>query len=159
MMLEEREEITNEDQEETLFPEDFDQLLDDADEAVEYQFGLAFDHDFIRDGQYRIQTSSGIEAWKQWCINCLSYDRNNPSPLYSSDFGIDMNGVFQSSTRDEAENILSTEIKEALEADPYKRTEHVGNIEFTWDTDSISAAVEVVGIDEASIDIEVTIGR
>lgn len=163
-MSEELERLTEETQEDALFPEDFDVLLDeeeedDEDEAVEYQSGLAFDGDFVRDGQHRLQSCSGIEAWKQWCINCLSFDRNSSSPIYSTDFGIDLEAVFEADTREEAENILSAEITEALEADPYERTEHIENIAFTWGADSVSADVEIVGVDEAEIDVQVMIGR
>lgn len=163
--LQELEEMENSEQEvESLFPEDFDMLLDeededDEDEAVEYQWGLAFEKDFIKDGQNRLQACSGIEAWRQWCINCLSFDRNSNSPIYSSDFGIDTDEVFDADSREEAENLLSTGIIEALEADPYERTEHIEGIDFTWGVDSVSANIEVVGVDEATIDVQVTIER
>ena len=49
------------------------------------------------------------------------------------------------------------EAKEALEADPYGRTDYVGEITFDWGSDSVKVTVEVVGIDGAAIDFEVNL--
>ena len=68
-------EMTNnlQDEEVSLFPEDFDVLMDEDDEddegeAVEYRPGIAFgitsqgELDLISDSQLRLQSSSGIES-------------------------------------------------------------------------------------------------
>lgn len=149
--------------EENLFPEDMDELESDDEEAdevgdsTEYIAGVAFESDFVRDGRNCVQDASGIDSWKQWCMNCLMTERY-ASPIYSTDFGIAITDIFRAFTRAEAEAIFRAEAKEALESDPYGRTEYVGNIDFDWDGDSVHIAVEVVGIDGATIDLEVTMG-
>lgn len=149
--------------EDSLFPEDMDEFEEEEneeelEEAAEYAQGLGFDTDLIRDGKYSVQTSTGVDSWKQWCINCLCTERVS-SPLYSTDFGISTSEAFQAEDRDEAETILASEITEALEADPYERTEQVLEIDFEWDTDSVQVDVLVAGMDGATIDLEVTLGR
>lgn len=151
---------------ENLFPEDYedgeenidvDQIIDE-DEPVGYIEGVGFDTDIIRDGQNQIKSSAGTDSWKQWCINCIAMERGT-SNLYNSDFGISTAEAFAAETVEETENILTAEITEALEADPYGRTESVDNVSFTWYVDYVLIDVEVSGIDEGSIDIQVTIGR
>lgn len=149
--------------EDSLFPEDMEEFMEEEDEeeeekAAEYAQGVGFDTDLIRDGTYAVQTSTGIDSWKQWCINCLCTERFS-SPLYSSDFGISTSEAFQTNDREEAETILVSEITEALEADPYERTEQVLEIDFEWKVDSVQVQVLVAGVDGATIDVEVTFGR
>lgn len=150
--------------EEKLFPEDMEELVVDEDEIGQlerpeyYKGAPAFDKDFIRDGQNRIKSASGVDSWKQWCMNCLTTQRH-ASPLYSSDFGIAISEIMAASTREEAESLFRAEVKEALEADPYQRTDYVGAVDFHWEGDSVSIEIEVVGIDGASVDFEVTLGR
>lgn len=145
----------------SLFPEDMIDMtieedeIDQVNEPVEYIGAVAFsDEDFTRDGQNAVKGSSGLDSWKEWCVNCLSIERYS-SPLYSTDFGIAINEVMTAATREEAEAIFKAEAKEALEADPYERTDHVGAISFDWGTDSVKITIEVIGIDGATIDIDV----
>ncbi len=149
---------------ESLFPEDFDELtmeedeLENEEESTGYAPGILFGTDFIRDGMHMLQTSAGIESWKQWCVNCLSMERFS-SPLYSTDFGISTSEAFAMGNREEAETILASEITEALEADPYERVDYVSEIDFEWDTDSVAVQVEIIGIDGATIDVEALLGE
>ncbi|MCU7380525.1 DUF2634 domain-containing protein [Clostridiales Family XIII bacterium ASD5510] len=150
-----------EDEEESLFPEDMDELTMEEEELEEdepagYVSGIAFSDDFIRDGQNRLITATGVEAWKQWCMNCIAMERDS-SVIYSPDYGIYAKDALATSDRNEAESILIREITEALKADPLGRTDYVAEIEFVWGPDSVTVQVEVVGIDEATIDIEVPI--
>ena len=84
-------------QDEYLFPEDLEEFEPDEDvteteEDAGYLASVAFEKDFVRDGRNRVQSASPVDAWKQWCINCLSMERY-ASPLYSTDFGIDRKSV------------------------------------------------------------------
>lgn len=145
---------------ENLFPADMDEMVIEEEEFEEleleaqYAGAAAFDSDFIRDGQNSVQGAGGVDSWKQWCINCLTTERG-ASPLYSSDFGIAITEILQASTREEAESLFRAEAKEALEADPYERTDYVEQINFDWGTDSVNVYIKVVGIDGATIDFDV----
>ena len=147
---------------ENLFPADMEEMTIEEEEVEElevkddYIGAAAFDGDFIRDGQNSVLGASGIDSWKQWCINCLTTERN-ASPLYSSDFGIAISEILQASTREEVESLFKAEAKEALEADPYERTDYVSEISFAWGVDCVSICIEVVGIDGATIDFEVNL--
>lgn len=151
-------------EDENLFPEDdIESSEDDADEeVVGYKESLYFDEtegDILRDGQFRIKTSTGIESWKQWCINCLLTERDQ-YPAYGSKFGIATFDAFASGDRNEIESTLTREISESLMNDPYGRTEYVDGIEFNWGEpapDSLSVSMTVHGIDDVTIDITTTI--
>lgn len=147
--------------EENIFPEDMEEQVAEEEEIemeeeADYTGAPAFDRDFVRDGGNKVQNTSGVDSWKQWCINCLSMDRY-ASPLYSSDFGIDTASILEAPTREEAEALISAEVKEALEADPYERTEYVGDVDFDWKGDGVRVFVEIVGKDGGTIDIEANI--
>ena len=148
-------------QDEYLFPEDLEDFEPDEEpEETEgdagYLGAVAFEKDFIRDGKNCVQSASPVDAWKQWCVNCLCTERY-ASPLYSTDFGIAITAILHAETKEEAEAMFRAEAKEALEADPYGRTDYVGEIAFAWGADSVSVTVEVVGVDGATIDFEVNL--
>ena len=148
--------------EENLFPADMEEMtieeeeMEELEEQDDYIGAAAFDSDFVRDGQNCVRGASGIDSWKQWCINCLTTERE-ASPLYSSDFGIAITEILQATTKEEAESLFKAEAKEALAADPYERTEYVSEINFDWGVDSVNVYIEVVGIDGAPIDFEVNL--
>ena len=148
-------------QDEYLFPEDLEEFEPDEDvteteEDAGYLASVAFEKDFVRDGRNRVQSASPVDAWKQWGINCLSMERY-ASPLYSTDFGIAITEILRADTREEAEAMFRAEAKEALEADPYGRTDYVGEMTFDWGADSVVVTIEVVGTDGATIDLEVSL--
>ncbi len=108
---------------ENLFPADMEEMtieeeeMEELEEQDDYIGAAAFDSDFVRDGQNCVRGASGIDSWKQWCINCLTTERE-ASPLYSSDFGIAITEILQATTKEEAESLFKAEAKEALAADP-----------------------------------------
>lgn len=146
-----------------LFPMDYDSNVVSASELQSnkitgYKQSIYFGGDFIRDGQNRLQTATGVEAWEQWCINCLSTPRFS-CECYGTDFGIDTKAATTATTREEAEIYLIKEITEAILADPYKRTAYIKDTSFTWIADdSVVVNTTLVGIDDATIDIIATIG-
>lgn len=112
-----------------------------------------------RDGQNKVLTATGVEAWQQWCNNCLNTERYSCA-AYSTDFGIEREKALQTSSREEAEAFLTFQITDALMADPYKRTKYVSNIDFNWvSPDGVEVTVTVYGIDDAKIDIITTISK
>lgn len=143
-----------------LFPDGYDTevvtVADiSADNPVGYRNGILFDYstgDFRRDGMNKMLDSDGIESWKAWCVNCLQTERYKHL-AYSPDFGIDMDSVFRAASHDEAESILTREITEALNADPYQRTDYVEGIAFEWTaSDAVRVVVTIHGVDDVTID-------
>lgn len=113
--------------------------------------------DFLKTGNYQIQNASGVEAWEDWCMICLSTERYDHM-AYNTDFGIETKEAFRAESREKAESILTRQITEALMADPYERTRYVSEIIYHWvGPDSVSVRVTVEGIDDVSIDIVVRI--
>lgn len=148
-----------------LFPEGYEnEVIEQKDitdqKETGYREGVYFDpesSDFIRDGQYRVKSATGVESWEQWCRNCLQTERG-VYPCYSDEFGIATVEVFNADTREKAESILTREICESLANDPYGRTRYVSDVAFSWhDSDSLSVDVTVVGIDNTTIDITTVI--
>lgn len=146
-----------------LFPEDYETETIDDDEVesqgvVGYKPGVAFDAklgDFIRDGKNQLQDSTGIESWQSWVFNCLQTQRY-AHLAYGTDFGIEYDKVFAAESREEAENILTRQITEAIMADPYGRAAYVEDIEFEWPAaDAVQISATIVGIDDVTIDVTV----
>ena len=148
-----------------LFPDGYEEEVVTMEEITDekdtgYKEGVYFSPatgDFVRDGQYRLKSATGIESWEQWCRNCLMTERG-VSTFYSDTFGIATVEAFQADTREMTESILTREICESLANDPYGRTKYVSDVVFTWeDSDSLMIDVTVVGIDNATIDITTVI--
>lgn len=145
-----------------LYPEDYeDETIDeeettDDEEPIGYRPGVAFDWntgDFPRDGRNMMQEATGVESWQQWCMNCIQTERYKHL-AYSDDFGIELDEVFKAETKEEAESILTRQINEALEADPYGRTAYIDSIDYEWDTpDAVQVDATVVGIADVTIDV------
>lgn len=144
-----------------LYPEDYETETIDDNELeqsgpVGYRPGVAFNletGDFVRDGRNNLLEATGVESWQQWCSNCLQTERY-AHLAYSDDFGIEYDQVFSAATREEAENILTRQITEALMADPYGRTAYIDTIEYQWAaSDAIQVSITIVGIDDVTIDV------
>ncbi|MCI8285453.1 MAG: DUF2634 domain-containing protein [Firmicutes bacterium] len=147
-----------------LFPVGYEDLITEADDSlflnhVGYKKSVDFsDGDLTRNGLNSLNTATGVLAWEHWCQNCLATERY-ACPVYSTDFGIEIEEAFHTNDKKKSESILTREIREALMADPYKRTKSVESITFKWSPDSVDVDVHVIGIDEATIDVNATIRR
>ena len=148
-----------------LFPEDIDDLEEEdideeEDEDVGYKMAPYFDSklgEFLLSGSGQIITADGVTAWQQWCENIIATDRYNHDS-YTDDIGIDYDAIFQLDEREEKESELETEISEALECDPFGRTQYVQDISFEWLSDTeVIVQVDVVGMDNEMISIEAII--
>lgn len=141
-----------------LFPTDLgdyeideENVLSELNETnVGYKGGIYFDsasNDVLMNGSGQVLPADGTQAWIQWCEKCIATPRFK-CKAYSSDFGIDVDEIFNATTRDEAEAIISGEISDALMADQYGRTAYVNSIEYDWESpDSVHVTVEIIGID------------
>lgn len=145
-----------------LFPEGYDELeVEEATEEVTgYRKSIYFDFekgDFLRTGANRLVESTGSDAWIHWCIKCIHTQRF-AYPAYSTDYGIDLETIFSYTTREEAENELTREITEALEADPYQRLDHIESITFEWiDDTALEVELTLVGINGNTEQIRTTL--
>lgn len=133
-----------------------------AKSPVGYKNGIAFNYetgDFKRDGMNKILDSTGIQSWKDWCINCLQTERYKHL-AYSTDFGIELDAAMNASSREEAENILTRQISEALMADPYGRTSFVSDIAYDWEApDTVAIELTIHGIGDVTIDARAYVTR
>lgn len=129
--------------------------------SVIFKESLDFDDetgDFVCDGQGCMTTASAIEAWKQWCKNCLDTARYSFAS-YSTDFGINKKLIFAVTDRESQELLIQTEITEALLADDYKRTKSVTDFEFNWITaDTVEVTMTIISAYGATANITVEIG-
>lgn len=151
-----------------LFPAGYENeivVLEDIttiNEKVGYKQGIAFDYDkggIELNSKNQIKDATGIESWRQWCINCMSIEKGSLN-CYSGDIGIETREAFNADSRELAEALLTKTITEGLMADPYGRTSYVEDITFDWiNNDSVVVDVTVVGIDDATIDIITTLGE
>lgn len=153
-----------------LFPENLEtstvssyalgKSLDDT--PIGYKKSIFFDSntgDILRNGKKQLIESTGKEAWEHWCKKNIETPRFS-CRAYSTDIGIDIDAVFKATSREEQETILRSEIKEALEADPYGRTRFVGSISFDWNgPDSVEVTVEVEGIDDTLITLKASVRK
>lgn len=152
------EENYDEDEEENGEEEDTDDEEDEDSEDDVARQSPYFDFDtgdfpFGKSGE--MVAASPEEIWEQWCIKTIETPRY-ALEAYSDDIGIDFEEALQSESHEEAENILSREIEEALLADPAGRTLFVGDITFDWEPDACTVTVPVQGID-GETDITVTL--
>lgn len=147
-----------------LFPEGYEDLIVEPDDTVfaspvGYKQSVDFSNsDLTRDGRNSLNTADGLTAWEHWCMNCIATERYSGA-VYSTDFGIETEEAMNTTDRAKSESILTREVREALMADPYRRTKEVERIEFEWSSDSVEIYVRAIGIDDATIDITTTIGR
>lgn len=148
-----------------LFPTGYADEIVTLEEVVEekdtgYREGVYFDiesGDFVRDGQYRVKSATGLESWEQWCYNCLSTEKG-AYPCYGDLFGISTVEAFAADTRALAESILTREISEGLQNDPYGRTKYVSDVTFDWiSSEELGIHITVVGVDETTIDLTTVI--
>lgn len=150
-----------------LFPENYDDeaLVVDAEaveenEIIGYKRSIYFDFkkgDFVRDSANRLIESTGSDAWIQWCIKCLATQRY-AHLAYSTDYAVDYDTVFSYTTREEAENELTREITEALEADPYQRLNYIESMTFEWiDDTAVEVHLILIGIDGNTADLKTTL--
>lgn len=114
--------------------------------------------DFQRDGTHQIVEASGVDAWQQWCEKCL-LTQKGASPYYPQNFGLDLQAAFGTHDKSLTENILSREIKDSLEADPYHRLSSITSMTFSWMSEStLQVSLQLTGIEGSSISISVTMG-
>jgi len=114
--------------------------------------------DFVFNGANQPVYSSGVEAWKLWCIKTIMTQRWAHFG-YSENAGIESWEAFQETDRQAQESAFERTITEALLADPAGRTQSVQDFVFEWSVDSLRLTCEIVGHDGNSAEISVDITR
>ena len=127
---------------------------------ISYKKSAYFDFrtgDLLLDGGKNIVECTPFEAWVQWCEKVLHTPRFKCDG-YSTDIGIDTTDVIGASSRSEAEDILTSEITEALAADPSGRTDYVESVEYNWiKPDAVEVTVSVLGVEHTTATFTTTI--
>ena len=138
-------------EEDTAYTDDNEITYDEEEDpqgAEAYLPSVFFDYesgDFVRQSDGRLREATGQEAWEQWCHKAIRTQRG-AYEAYGEDFGVDFDRLLQAESREEVENILNRQIKEALMADSAGRTQFVGQVEFAWHADRLEVTVPVTGI-------------
>ena len=115
------------------------------DEHRKYKPSVDFDFDtgdFVRDGAHRMTTSTGKEAFMQWCQKVVMTERD-ACLAYSTDIGIEGEYALSLVDHDAVEAALEQTITEALMVNVH--TEYVRDFEFTWSADEIRIRFAVKG--------------
>lgn len=150
-----------------LFPDTFgtntitEEEVSAANKTVTgYKKSVYFDFkkgDLLLDGSKKIIECTPFEAWVQWCQKVVQTNRFK-CEAYSTDIGIDTSDVIGISSRSEVEDILTSEISEALAADPYGRTDYVESIEYNWiRPDAVEATIHVLGRNQTTATFTTTV--
>lgn len=153
--------IPDPDEEDAEIIEELEEEIEEEDQesagGPQYKEGLKFENDLMLDGTGNIIITEPEDAWLDWCKKTLATPRYLCDE-YSDQVGIDVEAAFEANSRAEAEEILRTEISEALEADPYGRTVMVEQIDFQWIApDAVEVSVLITGFDSIRETITTTI--
>ena len=117
--------------------------------GAEYKNGLYFDFmtgDLKIDSTGKIVEASQEESWLQWCEKAIMSQWNS-FLAYTDAYGMDIEYAMQQMNKQEREEALKQEVKNALLNDPANRTIDVGNFSFEWGTDDVRISFVVYGAD------------
>lgn len=122
----------------------------------QYKPSVYFDFeagDFRRDGAYRMTTSTGKEAYMQWCRKVVMTERD-ACLAYSTDIGIEGEAALAEADRAAVESALEKTITEALMVNTH--TEYVRDFEFIWGADELRMTFTVKGKewDETGVSVQ-----
>lgn len=148
-------------EEKSLFPvvdiPDFTEVEETYD--ANYRPSLSWDleaGDFVRGPDHRVQSSSGLDAYKTWCLKTVSTERYH-CLAYDNDIGTEMEDAVKEEDDNAVELAVQRTIEEALMVNP--RTESVEDFTFSWEPDSLTVTLWVYSVGWESFPIEFTINR
>ena len=98
--------------------------------------------DFRQDGAYRMTTSTGKEAFMQWCRKTVMTERD-AFLAYSTDIGVETEAALAQGDHAAVESALEKTITEALMVNTH--TEYVRGFEFEWAADELRMTFTVKG--------------
>ncbi len=117
----------------------------DQTDTRSYKSSVYFDYgigDFRRDGAHRMTSSTGKEAYIQWCIKTVQTERD-AFLAYSTNIGTEIETELAQGDRESVESELEKTITEALMVNNH--TEYVRGFEFVWNADSINVSFIIKG--------------
>lgn len=100
--------------------------------------------DFAIDAMGRINESTGLEAWKQWCLKAV-YTQRGSFAAFTNGYGVESDEAFQENNRLARQSAIERTISEALMADPYNRTLFVRDFRYCWREDGVLVTFTVMG--------------
>lgn len=124
---------------------------------TEYRPSLAWDlkaGDFVRTGGYKVPMSSGIEAYKVWCVKAIQTERFT-CLAYADDIGAEIEAARREDNHQAVELALSRTIEEALMVNP--RTRSVEGFTFSWNGSEVHLSFTVNAIDEEAFTVDATL--
>jgi len=133
-------------------------IVEDTVAQPVFRQSLAFDQktgDLLIDGSGKPVLANGHDTWIQWCTKVLGTERSEMS-AYSDAIGVEFISAMEQPTRAAREAMLERTIKEALMADPSKRTADVRSFAYSWEDDHVEVSFEVIGSDGYTGEISVT---
>ena len=135
-------------------------IVDESENTgIIYRPSVFFDFetgDFRMDGNGRLQVATEFEAWEQWCMKTVRTQRF-AWLAYTDNMGVEMIEAFAEPTRATQQAAMERTIKEALLADPYKRTLDVRDFQWKWITDAVEATFKIVGQEGQIVTVNVTL--
>lgn len=102
--------------------------------------------DILLDSAGRVVEANGHEAWLQWCTKQLTTERFGFLG-YTNDIGVEFEDARRRDTRAGRESAIARTIKDALMADPARRTSDVRSFAFAWGDDKVEVTFTVWGAD------------
>lgn len=111
--------------------------------------------DFATDGSGRVVFADGHSAWVHWCLKTAQTERF-AHPVYSRFHGVELERISQTSSRREAEALITRTITEALLVDP--RTDMVRDFSVEWVGDQAHVSFTAVPVVGPAERMEVIIG-
>ena len=132
-------------------------IIEDRVVQPVFKSSLSFDRgDILVDGSGQIVLADGHDAWIQWCVKVLATERSQML-AYSDEIGVEFIAAMAQETRAAKEAMLSRTIKEALMADPAKRTADVRSFSFIWADDGVKVSFEIIGSDGYTGNISISV--
>ena len=135
-------------------------ILEETKKAeAAYKGSAYFDYetgDFALDGNGKVIAADGYNAWKQWCIKTIATQRK-AYRNYTFGLGIDGEQAMAEDSAEKQQLALESTIREALLADPYKRTVDVQNFSWTRGVDSLHMTCTIIGQDDRTAVIDTDI--
>ena len=122
---------------------------DNKKQGGDYRQSVSFDFetgDLQLDSAGRVVTAGGVDAWLQWCRKVLASERGELL-AYSQRYGVELEYARTRAGRAAQEAAIVKTIKEALMADPARRTADVRDFKFAWDGDGVEVRFAVWGAD------------
>lgn len=107
--------------------------------------------DFVRDGAGKIETHTGRDAYKVWCIK-TSLTERYAKLAYPHSIGAELEAAKQEQSQEAVELALERTLTEAIMVNP--RTEYVRDFSFEWNGEHLRVVFTVKGRNLEAFQVE-----